>query len=328
MRRRRFLSLAAGGAIVAACEPTPSTSPSTDEGDTGEPSPAAAREVEPITSNEEFYVTSHAGTPTVDGATWTLDLDGQATVDLAGLAALPARDKEHTLVCIGSTDRFRAMDNAVWTGMPLAEVLEALGVRVPDDATEIQIDGADGYQQWLPVADLPEVWLVWEMNGEPLPPNHGYPLRMLVPDRYGMKNPKWVTRIAFSAEHRVGTWEAQGWSETCEIRPAAWAHFPADGEVVAEGVVPIAGSAYCGRTPIAKVEVSADAGDTWTEADLVYVGPDDTWTTWRLDWTPPGPGTYTLRVRCEAADGRTTDPAYEQDLAGFTGEDTFTVTVV
>ena len=320
--RRHFLRLS-GLAAVGACATPPGKTSDTDPTDPD-------YEVPRITPNDEFYVTSYAGTPDIDPDTWRLDLDGQATIGLAELDALTPREKEHTLVCIGSSDRYRAMGNALWTGLPLRELLDAFGVVPADDAIEIHFRSADDYQTAIPITDLDdrEIWLVWRMNGAELPPEHGYPARLLVPNRYGMKNPKWITSIAFAKEALVGTWEAVGWSNDCTIKPTTWAHVPEDRSEVATDTVHLAGSAFCGSVAIERVEVSADDGDTWMEASEVTTGPQDTWTTWVLDWTPPGPGDYTLLVRTTAADGRASDPDFVSDASGFGGYDTLTVTVL
>src|SRR6186713_1851910 len=106
----------------------------------------------PITSNDDFYVTSCCGTPEIDRAAWTLtiadDVTGEdlATLDMAALEAMPAREKEHTLECIGGSTYNRAIGNAIWTGLPLIEILDALGVSVPESAIELVFTGADDYQ--------------------------------------------------------------------------------------------------------------------------------------------------------------------------------------
>ena len=101
----------------------------------------------PITPNDDFYVTSCCGTPDIDRTAWTLaiedDVAGKrvATLDMATLEAMPAREKEHTLECIGGNPYNRAIGNAIWTGLPLIEILDALGVGVPAEAIELQFTG-------------------------------------------------------------------------------------------------------------------------------------------------------------------------------------------
>ncbi len=329
--RRRFLRLSLF-ATAAACAPDAKPiededeeeEEEEDEDDTGSPA-HPAESVEPITSNADFYQVTYSGSITVEEATWSLSLEGACTgartISYADLTALPTRDKEHTLCCISSSERYHAVGNAVWSGLPLTEVLDAFGVAPTDTAIELHFASADGYRTAIPVTDLVDraVWLVWRMNGEILPIDHGFPVRVLVPNRYGMKNPKWLTAIGFGTEALVGTWESFGWSNDCTYRPFAFLHLPPDNSTLADGAITLAGSAYCGSVAIDAVQVSTDDGDTWQEVEWTYRGPVDAWSLWRLRWTPPGPGTYTLLARATAADGRVSDPDFVFDRAGFQG---------
>ncbi|MFN7142476.1 MAG: molybdopterin-dependent oxidoreductase, partial [Myxococcota bacterium] len=112
--------------------------------------------IPPITPNADFYVTSYQGTPEVDAATWALVVsdrgEERARIDLAGLEALGGRDKEHTLECIGANVYHFAIGNAVWTGLPLVELFEALGVEIPEGVTEVVIRSADDYHTSLPIS--------------------------------------------------------------------------------------------------------------------------------------------------------------------------------
>lgn len=290
-------------------------------------------EIPPTTPNDEFYVQSVLGTADVDPEAWRLHIDGAvsgtAATSLAELQALGGRDKEQTLICIGSSPTWKAIDNAVWTGVTLGEVLAAFDLVATSDAVELHLESADGYRTALPLTDLDdrEIWLVWQMNGVTLPPDHGAPLRMLVPDRYGMKNPKWLTRIHFGVDASLGTWESSGWSNDATISPVAYAHLPDPAGRLALGTVPISGSAFCGTGRPERVEVSEDDGVTWTVAEFVYEGPDDAWNLWRFAWEPPGPGTFTLLVRVFAEDGRSSEAGFEGGLAGYGGYDVVELTV-
>jgi DMSO/TMAO reductase YedYZ molybdopterin-dependent catalytic subunit len=341
--RRTFLQVAVQGGVglaLGACAAEPSVADTAKEStaddggsaDTGSPGGGAGvpdldAEIPPTTPNDDFYVQSVLGTPDVDTQAWRLQIggavSGRATISLAELQALGGRDKEHTLMCIGSSPTWKAVDNAVWTGVPLGEVLDAYGLEADAGAIELQFESADGYRTALPLSDLQdrEIWLVWGMNGAPLPPDHGAPLRVLVPDRYGMKNPKWVTQISFGTEALLGTWESGGWSNDATIQPVAYAHLPdPDGRLPLD-TVPISGSAFCGTGRPERVEVSEDDGVTWTEAAFVYEGPDDAWNLWRFEWVPPRAGTFTLLVRVFAEDGRSSDADWDNGLAGYGGYD-------
>ena len=346
--RRHFLQVFGVGAAavaVGACDESPAggedaTSPDSDAGSPpdgttpdGDGGIIDNGDLDPILENDDFYVTSSAGTPTVDPVTWRLDIDGAVdnpvSLTLEDLQGLGALQKEHTLVCIGSSPASTATGNAVWGGRPLNEVLAAFNVGPQASAIELQFECAEGYTTSVPSTDLDdrELWLVWEMNGVPLPASHGFPVRVLTPDRYGIKNPKWLTRITLGTEPLLGYWESRGWNNEGRYRPVAYFLSPPKNSEHQSGVVALQGSAFCGSTAVTKIEVSTDGGTVWHEADVTYQGPPDTWTLWRYDWQPAAPGAYDLLARIECADGRMTDPDWTQDLGGYTGYGTLAVTI-
>lgn len=309
-------ALAATAALVPGCDPAPSEG----KGDTEAPLDTDPMEnrlvtIEPITPNEIHYVTSCCGTPEVDGAAWTLTFtDGigetsLAVITLEQLNALPTRDREHTLMCIGSTPRSQKISNAIWSGLPLTEVFEQLGITLPEGTTTLRIDGHDGFSTGLPVEDLERpLWLVWRMNGAPIPLEHGFPARLLVPGRYGMKNPKWMTSIRFQAEPYQGFWESSGWSDAALYKPNTFIHYPRSSDMVYEGPLRLVGTAFAGGDPIQSVEISIDGGP-WQPVPLDYNGGPDIWTLWHFEWEATA-GTHTVQVRCVTVSGaRSNDDA-------------------
>ena len=280
--------------------------------DTALPGPGDV--LDPISSNDDFYVTSCCGTPEIDRTAWTLviedDVAGErvATLDLAALEAMAAREREHTLECIGGNPNNRAIGNAIWTGLPLVEILDALGVTVPPSAVEIVFTGADDYQTSIPIADLDKpIWLVWKMNGEPLPDRHGAPARILTPGRYGTKNPKWVTGIRFVREPFLGFWESRGWSNSAEYRANTFFLSPPASAVLTAGPVRFLGTAFAGSDPIARVEVSANGGERWEDAEITYQNGPDVWTLWAFDWDAVA-GDYEIQVRATTESGKQSSP--------------------
>jgi hypothetical protein len=239
-----------------------------------------------------------------------------ASFDLAFVEALEAREKEHTLQCIGAGPGNLAISNAIWSGLPLVEIFDALGIEIPDDAVGLRIIGADAnaytgehYHAGLPVTELVEgpVWLVWRMNGEPIPPEHGAPYRLLVPGRYGVKNVKWPIEIAFVDTPHLSFWTPYGWDEEALYQPNALVVSPNDQVEVDAGTrVRFAGTAFAGSDPITTVEVSLDGGP-FEEARLDYAGGPDTWVLWSWDWTASR-GEHTLQVRCTSASGARSRP--------------------
>ena len=279
----------------------------------------------PITPNDDFYVTSCCGTPEIDRAAWTLAIGDDAkrlgTLDLAALEAMAAREKEHTLECIGATPSFRSIGNAFWSGLPLVEILDALGVTVPASAVEIVFTGADEYETSIPIGDLDKpIWLVWKMNGEPLPDRHGAPARILTPGRYGIKNPKWVTEIRFVTEPFLGFWERLGWSNSAEYRANTFFMSPSASAVLTAGPVRFLGTAFAGSDPVARVEVSTDGGEHWEDAEITYQNGPDVWTLWAYDWDAVA-GEYEIQVRATTESGKQSslDPDGAEDWGGYDG---------
>jgi hypothetical protein len=291
-------------------------------------------EIPPVTANDDFYVTSCCGTPAVDTATWRLSIRfrGQelASLDLAYLQSLSARDKEHTLQCIGSNPSNQAISNAVWAGLPFVEILAALGIEAPESAVELKVTGADEYATALPIGDLDKpLWLVWRMNGVALPDDHGKPARLLNPGRYGTKNPKWVTTMEFLEESFVGYWESQGWSNTAEYQANGFIAEPFDGGTVAPGDILLLGTAFAGPDPVVRVEISVDGGATWTDAEITYGAVVDIWTLWRFTWRVDAPGAYEIQVRAHTEGGASSepDPDGTNPLDGYDGSMKITVSV-
>jgi DMSO/TMAO reductase YedYZ molybdopterin-dependent catalytic subunit len=296
--------------------------------------PAAGDVLPPITANDDFYVTSCCGTPEIDRDAWTLAIVDEssaqlATLDMAALEAMPAREKEHTLECIGASPYFRSIGNAIWTGLPLPEIFAALGVNVPAGAVEIVFTGADDYQTSIPIGDLAKpVWLVWKMNGEPLPDRHGATARILTPGRYGIKNPKWLTEIRFVSEPVLGFWESRGWSNSAEYRANTFFLSPSASAVLTAGPVRFLGTAFAGSDPIERVELSTDGGETWEDAEITYANGPDVWTLWAFDWQAVA-GDYEIQVRAttESGDQSALDPAGTDPFGGYNGSMRIAVSV-
>lgn len=288
--------------------------------------------LDPITPNQRFYITSCCGTPDVDATNWSFDVLDRgkllATIDLKFLESLQPRDKEHTLECIGGGPHYQLISNAIWTGLPLTEIFAAKGITIPVGVPELKITALDQFSTGLPVTDLDlPIWLVWRVGGQPLPQEHGYPARLLVPNRYGMKNPKWLKSIEFVDQPYIGFWESQGWSKTAFYRPNAYIQSPKMADAIKAGVIRVLGTAFAGRDPIASVEVRIDSGP-WQAAVLDYTGKQDVWTLWHFDW-PAVSGVHAIQVRCTTASGAVTDPKPEGSapLNGYDGSMTIGITV-
>jgi DMSO/TMAO reductase YedYZ molybdopterin-dependent catalytic subunit len=335
MTSRREL-LAASAAVAAACAP-PTASDDSGSPAVGEPvDPDAVGVPDPITANDDFYTVSIGSWRPDDAflSSWALtlgDADGnEIVVTLAELRALGGAEQERTLSCIGGATG-SVTSNAMWTAITLSDLMAAVAFTPATDLRAIRITAGDGYVTDLPREDLDRgLALAWGMNGEDLPVAHGAPLRALVPGRYGMKNPKWITRIDFVPEIEPGFWESRGWSQDAEYQVASWFRSPVAGSVVdaARGAW-IAGIAFAGERGVTRVEVSADDGVTWQEAEIVYPGGPGVWTTWKFRFTPAATGTVRLRVRAADGEGRLQQQLedYDADLDGLEAWDYLPLTV-
>lgn len=315
--RRRFLSRAAALAAVACTPEEGGESAKETAADSGVATTADfSGALSPTTANADFYTVSITGAPTVDSASWTLSLQNLAgesvVLSLDELRALGASAYERTLTCISSRSG-SAIGNAVWEGIRVAELFAAVGLDI--DADWVWVEAVDGYTTCLPAGDIDAgMRVVWTMNGEDLPADHGGPARVLTPGRYGMKNPKWITRITLVSAYAEGFWESFGWSDEATNQLQAWFLSPPDDTAVAAGTrVELQGCAFAGAAGISRVEVSTDGGGSWEEAEITYAGGPDVWTLWRFSWTAPASGATALVVRATDGAGKLQVDAEDSD---------------
>jgi len=297
----------------------------------------------PITPASMHYLLVHFDIPQVDDEKWRLTVGGRTSKslrlsleDITRRASVPLAV---TMECAGNgralmTPRrigipwqLEAVGTAEWTGTPLRGLLEEAGLR--DDAVEILFTGLDRgiqgdevqyYQRSLTIeeASCDEVLLAYQMNGEPLSPPHGYPLRLVVPGWYGMTNVKWLDRIEAIAEpfHGYQMDKSYRISQTAgelgepatliKVRalmaPPGIPDFLTRARVVEAGSVTLTGKAWAGRLGISRVEVSVDNGSTWSEADLGEQVSPYAWTAWSFRWNAT-PGRHILCVRATDSEG-------------------------
>jgi DMSO/TMAO reductase YedYZ molybdopterin-dependent catalytic subunit len=315
------------------------------------------------------YLLIHYDIPVLDPASWRLRVGGlvQMPVELSldELRALPARTERVTLECAGN-GRARleprpvsqpwlveAVGTADWTGVPLRTVLDATGL--DPSAVELVFTGADhgiergveqDYQRSLTVDQAlgAEVLLAYEMNGAPLPPQHGYPLRLVVPGWYGMAHVKWLVGIEAVAEAFTGFQQTVAYrlrqdaddpgepvqriAPRALLVPPGFPDFMSRTRVVRPGPVPLSGRAWSGRAPVVRVEVSADGGQSWADAELEPErGHRWAWRRFTHEWTAT-PGRYVLCARATTADGETQPIEQSWNRGGFANNAAHAVTVV
>src|SRR2546425_804861 len=268
----------------------------------------AARETTPITPNEAFYITSYHSTPEVDVRNWSLRIQGMvqhpSRLSYDDLRKRPHVSMISTLECIGNPVGGESIGTAEWEGVKLNALLAEAGI--DPKAVDLVLRGADGYADSFPVsrAMRNEVLLVTKMNGVPLPEEHGFPARVIIPGIYGMKNVKWLTELELVDHDFKGYWETRGWSDEAEVQTMSRIDLPGHSDTLRSRDYTIKGIAFSGIRGVRKVEVSTDGGASWHPATLEPALSPYSWVLWSYQWKIPGPGRYKIVVR--ATDGRGT----------------------
>ncbi len=286
----------------------------------------------PVTPNSQFYVvTKNVVDPDVSRDIWRLEIGGYVTnprtYAFSEIAGQPSVVQETTLMCISNGVGDALMSNAQWKGVPLRSLLDAAGPQ--PNAVEVLLRGADGYTDTIPLEKAldPATLVVFEMNGEPLPRIHGFPVRLIVPGMYGEKNVKWVTGIEVVDRDVKGFYEQQGWGPDFVIPIRSRIYEPDVSQPVALGTtVRLRGIVFGGDKGISRAEVSLDGGQSWREAELEYPGSRTSWAIWRYAFRPELPGNYYLAVRGFAADG-TPQPSEDRGIVPSGGRGYHRVTL-
>lgn len=260
-----------------------------------------------VTANDDFYrIDTALQVPVIDPDDWSLSITGMVetpvTISYAELSGLPLVEHVATLTCVSNEVGGDLIGNALWLGYPIRDLLAR--AKPTAGADMVLSTSQDGFTAGTPLSALTdpgrEALLAIGMNHQPLPLEHGFPVRMVVPGLYGyVSATKWVTELkvtTFAADQ--GYWTPLGWSAKGPIKLASRIDVPS-GRVEA-GSVMVAGVAWAQHTGISKVEVQADG--EWHEAELADVTSTDTWRQWRYPWTASS-GDHTLSVRAYDTDG-------------------------
>ena len=262
-----------------------------------------------ITPTDRFYVVSKnppGFDPDVEADKWLLQVGGlvgqPARITYQQLRAMPSVEQLQTLECISNEVGGDLISNAKWKGVRLRDILARAG-GPGAKAVKVAFHCADGYTESIPVGDAmnPTTVLAYEMNGEPLLKAHGFPARLLVPGLFGMKNPKWISRIEVVDYDFQGYWERSGWSDEAVVKTMSKATTLKRTHPLGE--IPVGGIAYAGDRGIKEVEYSVDAGKSWQKAEVKSPLGPFTWVLWAAVWTPGAAGEYTVKVRAKDGGG-------------------------
>lgn len=258
------------------------------------------KEIPFITPNEHFYIVNFGKQPQIDAADWTLRITGrvQRPLELTyqEILARPAVEKMVTLECIDNEVAGELISNAVWKGVTLKSLIEE--AKPLHGVEDVAMYGADAYSDGISLdrALNYDVFLAYQMNGVPLPKEHGYPLRAVVPGLYGIKNVKWLTKIDLVNEDFKGYWQQKGWTDTATIKVKSRIDAPGPYNTIKAGYI-FRGIAFTGGYGIRSVELSLDGGQNWVPATIEPPPSPYSWVFWKYEWKDPKPGTYQVLSR-------------------------------
>ena len=304
----------------------------------------------PVTPVGLHYLLIHYDVPVVEPEAWRLTVGG-LELSLDDLRARPVAEHTVTMECAGNGRArleprvvsqpwlLEAVGTARWRGTRLAPLLQEAGV--PDGTVEVLFTGLDrgieggdeqAFQRSLPLEEAlrDEVLLAYEMNGAPLPPQHGFPLRLVVPGWYGMTHVKWLTRITAVEEPFTGYQQAHAYrlrrdeddegepltriAPRALMVPPGLPDFPTRERTLAAGRCTVEGRAWSGHAPIESVELGVDG--TWTPAKLEPPPGRWAWRGWRAEWDAK-PGDHVLRCRARDEAGNTQPDEAEWNVGGY-----------
>ena len=272
------------------------------------PAPGTRPEYTEVEDHYQIFIRSE---PTViDGVSWTLPITGLVSnpisLTLDDIRSMyEPRDQYVTLSCISGRIGTDLISTTLWTGVSLQDILAT--VAPSSDARYLNITCGDGFHETvdlLLIASDERIMLCYAWDGHPLPVDHGFPLRIWLPDRYGMKQPKWITAIEVTEEYNEGYWVKRTWDQVARVEATSVIDTIAvDDMYESEGrvFVPVGGIAFAGARGISKVEVRVGDGE-WHEASLRSPLSETTWVFWRYDW-PFEPGANKFEVRCIDGNG-------------------------
>ncbi len=282
------------------------------------------REYTPVAEHYRIDISSLP--PSIDGDTYQLPIGGEVenpvTLSLADIRALPSIESFITMSCISNRIGGNLISTTKWTGVPFKEIINL--VKPKEGVVSVMITGADEFDEFVSYDLLQSderIMLAYEWDDKPLATRNGFPLRVHVPDRYGMKQPKWITNIEFVTRKGEGYWVRRGWSEEAIVNSTSVIDTVAADAVFKRGgqyFVPMGGIAWAGAKGISKVEVRVNEGQ-WQEARLRAPLSDRTWVIWRYDWAF-AEGTQRVEVRCYNGEGELqTDQVNSPRPDGATG---------
>jgi DMSO/TMAO reductase YedYZ molybdopterin-dependent catalytic subunit len=298
------------------------------------PVPGTRPEYTPVKDHYKVFIQT---VPTlIDEASWVLPITGlidnpqMLTLDDFKTRWQPI-DQYVTLSCISGRIGTSLISTTQWTGVSVQDVLADLGLQ--EGAQYLIISSGDGFYETVDI-DLimsdPRIMFCYAWDGNDLPKDHGFPLRIWIPDRYGMKQPKWITEIEVTDEYQEGYWVERNWDEVARVKATSVIDTVAVDHIIEDGDqrrVPIGGIAFSGARGISAVQVRVDGGE-WQDAQLRSPLSETTWVIWRYEW-PFEEGQHLFEVRCRELDGTPQiEEATDSRPDGATGIDSVEATIM
>lgn len=279
------------------------------------PVPGTRPEYTPVKDHYKVFIRTEPSI--IDGASWVLPITG--LIDNPQMLTLEdfetrwdSLDQYVTLSCISGRIGTSLISTTQWTGVSVQDVVADLGLQ--ENAQYLIIRSDDGFYETVDldlIMSEPRIMFCYAWDGNSLPKDHGFPLRIWIPDRYGMKQPKWITEIEVTDEYVEGYWVERNWDEVARVKATSVIDTVAVDHIIDDGDgrrVPIGGIAFAGARGISAVQVRVDGGE-WQDAQLRSPLSETTWVLWRYEW-PFAPGEHLFEVRCQELDGT---PQIEED---------------
>jgi DMSO/TMAO reductase YedYZ molybdopterin-dependent catalytic subunit len=273
------------------------------------PAPGTRPELTPL--ERHYRIDIDTLPPTIQEDAWRLKIGGVVErpreLTLEEIRRYEPMEQFVTLSCISNPVAGDLIGTAQWTGVSLKRLLPDL--KLKDNATHLKITAADGFYETIALESIDSderIMLAYAWDGVPLLTEHGFPLRIYIPDRHGMKQPKWIVSIEATDRWEDGYWVARGWDREAHMKATSVIDTVAVdmmiGQATGDTLVPVGGIAHAGARGISTVEIQIDGGD-WQKAQLRTPLSDLTWVVWRYDW-PFKKGKHTFTVRCVDGKGR------------------------
>lgn len=257
-----------------------------------------------VTPIDEFFIEHNGGEVQIAPLDWQLIVDGLVETPLMltneNILEYPSQTHMATIECGGNPFAFKVADligNAIWTGVPVSTILEHAGPLA--NAASVVFTGLDGYSNRISLEDIyqrDDIMLAYSMNGETLPPEQGYPLRLTFPGISGNMWVQWVTHVELTSEEQTSLLPYA-------LPPHCQIFTPTHEQSINLDSQRIYGMALAGNVEIVAVEVSTDGGASWQAATILTEYVPYTWRHWEFNWVPPAPGNYTLAARATDTTG-------------------------